>query len=208
MVVCRSSMRKRGHCSLKASLFAVNSAFQYPCLLNTGKHGDDMGIFDWNAVSAIAEIIGVAGLIGSLIFVGVQMKQTALAIKVNTNHGVQEAFRDINLRVATDEGLASIFHRELPVAGTVEGLDQFRFSLTNQAMIQLDANAHYQRRIGALELETWDSIDAQLGNLLKAPGMRAYWETRGSNYPKEFANYINSDVMTSSQQESYRIAGT
>ena len=167
-----------------------------------------METINWEAVTAIAEIIGVAGLIGSLIFVGVQMKQTALAIKVNTNHGVQEAFRDSNLRVATDEGLASIFHRELPVAGTVEGLDQFRFALTNQAMIQMYANAHYQSRVGALDTETWDSIDARMGNWLKTPGMKAYWKTRGSNFPKEFENYINADVMTAPQQESYRTAGT
>ena len=167
-----------------------------------------MNAIDWNAVSAMAEVIGVSGLSGSLIFVGLQMKQTATAIKISTNHGIQEAFRDSVIRLASDESLASAFHKELPNPGSVDGLEAFRFALMNQALIQLYANAHYQHSAGALDGNTWDSIDAQLGNWLKTPGMRAYWETRGRNFPKEFEIYINSDVMATPQQSNYRTAGT
>ncbi len=52
------------------------------------------------------------------------------AIKVNANHGVQEAFRDIFLRIAENQELASIYHRELPTSGTVEGLDEYRFAFS------------------------------------------------------------------------------
>ena len=90
----------------------------------------------------------------------------------------------------------------------MEGLEEFRFALFNQAIIQMYGDAHFQHGVGALDTNTWDSIDAQLGNWLKTPGMRAYWETRGSNFPKAFEAYVNDKVMETPQQESYRTAGT
>jgi hypothetical protein len=163
---------------------------------------------NWSAVQAVTEVLGLIFVVGSLIFVGLQMRQTAIAIKLNANHSVQEAFRDSVMRLADNQELASIFHREIPKAGSVEGVEEFRFALFNQAILQMYGDAFFQHNVGALDRNTWNSIDAQLGNWLKTPGMRGYWKTRGSNFPRGFENHINNTVMQTPQQETYRTAGT
>ena len=167
-----------------------------------------METINWGAVSAISEALGVIAIVASLIFVGLQMRQTTKAINVNSNHGVQEALRDQVMRIADSETLSSIFHREIPAAGTVTELDEYRFALIMQASIQLYANVYYQHSVRALDGATWDSIDAQLGNFLKTPGAQAYWQRSGSNYPEDFENYLNNHVFTSPQQDGYHVRGT
>jgi hypothetical protein len=50
-----------------------------------------MGAINWDAVSAMAEIIGVITVVGSLIFIGFQMRQNTKALNMNSTHGIQEA---------------------------------------------------------------------------------------------------------------------
>ena len=167
-----------------------------------------METINWEAVQALSEALGVIAVVASLIFVGFQMRQTAKAINVNSNHGIQEAFRGNVTRLAENEALSSIFLREIPQPGSVSGLEEYRFALLLQSSIQLYANAYYQHNIGALDANTWGSIDAQMGNFLKTPGAHAYWQRSGSNYPKDFENYLNNEVLTTAQQEGYRLHGT
>ena len=167
-----------------------------------------METINWEAVTALSEAFGVIAVVASLIFVGLQMRQAAKAINVNSNQGVQEALRDQVMRLAESETLSSIFQREIPAAGTVTELDEYRFALLMQGSIQLYANAYYQHSVGALDGATWDSIDAQFGNFLKTPGAQAYWQRSGSNYPEDFENYLNDHVFTSPQQDGYSLRGT
>lgn len=167
-----------------------------------------MEMSNWDAISAIAEVVGVVGLIASLIFVGFQMKQTAKAINVSSNHGIQEALRDMVMRIAENESLTSVFMQGMAEPESASAIDEYRFALTMQATIQFYANAYYQHSVGALDETTWQSIDAQLGNGLKSPGAQAYWARRGSNYPKDFETYLKDQVFSSPQQEGYRWEAT
>jgi len=161
-----------------------------------------------DAVSALAEIIGVVTVVGSLAFVGFQMRQTAKAINMNPTHGIHEALRDAAFRRAECEGLSSIFHRQIVDADSVTAIEKYRFALTKSSIIQVYSNAFYQRRIGTLDPFTWESIDSQFGNFLKVPAVRSYWDHSGFNYPKSFVTYINNEVLDRDQEDGYRVHGT
>ncbi len=167
-----------------------------------------MDAINWDAVSALAEIIGVITVVGSLVFVGFQMRQTAKAINMNSTHAIHEAWRDSCFRVAECDAITSVMHREIADADSLDGIDKYRFALTMQALLQNYSNAFYQSRIGTLDAFTWESIDAQFGNFLKVPAIRGYWERSGSNYPKSFVDYINHEVLDRNVEDGYRVHGT
>ena len=167
-----------------------------------------MNAINWDAVSALAEIIGVITVVGSLIFVGFQMRQNTKALNMNSNHGIQEAFRDAVCRLAENDTLSSIFHSAISDPESITGIEKYRFALYLQSALQVYADAFYQNRIGTLDAFAWESIDAQMGNFLKVPAVRNYWESSGSNYPKPFVTYINSEVLVTDQEDGYRVHGT
>ncbi len=54
----------------------------------------------------IAEVIGLVGIVGSLVFVGLEVRQNSVATRASTNAGVADAFRELNLVLASSPELA------------------------------------------------------------------------------------------------------
>ena len=71
---------------------------------------------DWNAVSAIAEIIGAVAVIGTLIYVAVQIRQNSILLKQNTDFARASIVHETNVSqtqiyelIAQDKEVAEIF---------------------------------------------------------------------------------------------------
>ena len=57
----------------------------------------------------VAETVGIVGVIGSLIFVGGELRQNAIATRAATNAEVSVSFVDLNLMLASSPELARAF---------------------------------------------------------------------------------------------------
>ena len=74
------------------------------------------------ARSQVAEAVGIIGVIGSLIFVGGELRQNAIATRAATNAEVSVAFVDLNLMLASNPDLARAFsaHAADPASAPIE----------------------------------------------------------------------------------------
>ena len=54
----------------------------------------------------IAEVIGLVGIVGSLVFVGLEVRQNSVATRASTNAAVADAFLELNLVLASSPELA------------------------------------------------------------------------------------------------------
>lgn len=64
------------------------------------------------AVSAIAEIVGVIAVIASLIYVGLQIKQNSAIARANIVHETNTAALRIQGLIAQDAALAAIYKKD------------------------------------------------------------------------------------------------
>ena len=64
-----------------------------------------------SAARQIVEALGFVGVIGSLIFVGVEVQQNSIATRAATNASVAEAFHEQNLMLASSPELAAAIAR-------------------------------------------------------------------------------------------------
>jgi len=67
---------------------------------------------NWEAIGAIGEIIGAAAVLGSLIYLAVQIRQNTRSVEANTMQDLSEGYKGIYLTIATDPILAPIFVKE------------------------------------------------------------------------------------------------
>ena len=62
-------------------------------------------MFGWTT-RGIAEVIGLVGIMGSLVFVGLEVRQNSVATRASTNASFADAFIEINLVLASSPELA------------------------------------------------------------------------------------------------------
>jgi len=156
----------------------------------------------------LAEIIGGAAVVISLIYVAMQVRQNTQAVRLSTVHNVTEEFRDWNKDIAGNEGLAAIFLKGMQFPSEVEGIEKLRYNCFLYSIFSAYENAYVQQKAGALDLDEWNGIKQSITDFGKLPGMQSYWNERKHWYGENFRQFMDTQVMSVPGTEGYRAAGT
>src|SRR5436190_23427131 len=129
-------------------------------------------------LSYLAQIIGSVGLILSLVFVGLQIKQNTAALQRNEHNSTMAQWTVIRMAIAKHRDIAELMTAGLHGESPLDAADQLRL----EQMLQENAWAAFhiwdrtQRRIfpkGTFEA----TAGALLGELLRTPRGAAWWRT-------------------------------
>lgn len=141
------------------------------------------------AVSRWTEIIGVLGVIASLIFVGIEIRQNTQAVRGATYQSLAESSMTLLFRVADDPEVGS----QIDAWGAGEELEPHVASKVEAlvtAYLRHLENAHYQMEEGTLErefLENWAS-----NPVFGSPGFREFWSQRRGVFGQSFRAYLEA----------------
>ncbi len=138
------------------------------------------------------ESLGVIGVIGSLIFVAMEVRQNTDAVRSATVQAIAELSYDSTMRLVDNADLrAARMAARLGsmTADQIEQLDSWY-----SALMRIQQNRLVQSRLGVLDLE--DAM--QIGGRAKSyrePYFANFWERRKQMYPPEFQQYIEEYVL-------------
>lgn len=106
----------------------------------------------------VAEAVGIIGVIGSLIFVGGELRQNAIATRAATNAEVSVAFVDLNLMLASNPELARAFaeHAADPASAPQEA--QILMLGSWRALFHIWSNVHRQHINGTIDPVIYESV--------------------------------------------------
>ncbi len=152
-----------------------------------------MNIQDWGA---LGEMIGAIAIIISLIYVGLQVRQTTKAVRLNTAHDVADDCGGVYALIAQDLAIADIWLRGLTSIETVLGAERTQFYSLLHTFFKAFENAHYQMMEGALDKKQWAAMAQQFLWLKDFSGMKAYWPERKFIFSEEFQEYFDREVAT------------
>jgi hypothetical protein len=132
---------------------------------------------NWDAIVAISQLVAAVGVILSLIFVGLQIKQNTRALQRAEHNSTMEQWTVIRQAIAQNRDVAELMTAGLHGERALDAADQLRL----EQMLQENAWAAFhiwdrtQRRIfpkGTFEA----TAGALLGTLLKTPGGATWWD--------------------------------
>lgn len=139
----------------------------------------------------IAEIVGIAAIVASLIFVGMQMKQSQ-AIAISTAYQARVAAgMEMNAAMAANERVLTAFNKP-----QIEGLDSlspeevWAGQAMTRSLMQAYDNIHYQYESGFLHQESWDLARADMKYVLQLEFVRQYVETRMFMFRSSFKDEV------------------
>jgi hypothetical protein len=110
----------------------------------------------------ISEIIASLAIVGSLIFVGIQVSQNTNALKSNAAQTSAASWQEITLTMATDSALIEAWMEKAPNANaTANDVRMFNFVAAFLKSVELN---YHMWMDGNLDDDMWNSIRAALVN--------------------------------------------
>ena len=134
----------------------------------------------------IAELVGISSLVASLIFVGLQLRQSQ-EIAIATQYQ-NRADQTMNMHLALIEAgeVQARFRRYVS-----EEVPASEINLYGWLWIGMD-NHHYQYQLGFMDDTTWQAQLRNLQNIYANCSMRFVWEWRKEGLRSEFVDFVHA----------------
>ncbi len=154
----------------------------------------------------LAEIVGALAVIVSLVYVGIQVKDSVGASRSASVNDANVALQSWYLEVGTNEQASALFYRGLMSAEALPAAEEFQFLMTFHGVFLAFQNSYWLTEEGTLDPELLESLTAAILGVKDTPGMRRYWRQRKSYLNASFGEYVEQLLRreTNTSMDIYR----
>lgn len=143
-------------------------------------------------LAAIGSFVSGVAVVVTLIFLLLQMRQNTRAIRAAASQAHAANYQSLLASIIEDGELARLWRVGL---GDIEKLnddEKIRFISLSSGFFRFYDAARLQWRHGQLDAEHWYSIDTQIRDTIRNPGVQAYWSMRRHWHSPEFRGWVDS----------------
>lgn len=155
----------------------------------------------WEALGAVAEMVGAVGVIATLAYLAIQVRQNTRAIRAQTYDSFVSQLRNWNEPMRADERMAERFHELIEDVESLSPQEQRHAIHVLFDFARLAENLHYQHAEGMLSDAVWAGWENTFRAYLSAPGFAWYLHKRRSYFAPEFTTWVRSLQETSSMAD-------
>ncbi len=142
-------------------------------------------------IANIAEISAAALVIVSLIYVGLQVKQSNQAAYASTNQAHAEVANGYIGLINASNNLADILHQGARGLSLLKEGNLIRFMAFHDQIFVAFQSFYFQYLRGALDERIWNTYKQAMLDLLAQAGQQEWWKLRQHWFDAEFRNYID-----------------
>tara|TARA_Y100001968_G_C19175252_1_gene627704 strand:- start:86 stop:538 length:453 start_codon:yes stop_codon:yes gene_type:complete len=138
----------------------------------------------------IIELLGIIAIIGSLIFVGVEIRQNSLAIRGSTHQSISEQVTTLYLKVAGDKRLSKLVSDMLPndsLRNKLNATDQLSLDFIILTGLRRIENIYLQKLDGILSEKAFERIGLEF---YRTQYSREAWEKYKSGFESSFIDFF------------------
>ncbi len=167
-----------------------------------------MSNLSWDAIGAVAEAIAALLVVGSLLFVGFQIRQSVREARAAAMNNIMNVWVEFYLRISEDAELSDILRKGAKDLTSLTDQQRYRLTMVLTGMFRAWHNAWYQWRLGVYDSESWESQMIVIKSILTLPGPRAVWDDRKFMLPEAFQSYVEAKVAATGAVDSYEWLGS
>jgi hypothetical protein len=147
---------------------------------------------NWEALSAIADLIAASGVIGSLIYLAVQIRQNTRTTRQTAAQSAEQFNTQIILATATSDSLNAAVSRGLAFPADLDYEDGQRFHMY---MLQAFRNTQwvfFARKTNVLGESDWNFHRTAIAAFKASPGFDAWWPAGQQYFDAAFRAEVDS----------------
>lgn len=141
--------------------------------------------------ASIAEIVGAFAVVISLLYVGVQVNDSASAVRAASANDVNVALQSWYLEIGTNQQTSELFYEALTSEEPLSNAEEFQFLMMLHGAFLAFQNSYLQAEEGTIDNELREAITAAILGVKSLPGMDRYWRQRRSYLHSGFADYVD-----------------
>jgi len=142
----------------------------------------------------LAEIVGVFGLIGSLIYVGRQVHQSTLQMKVGASSERVGMFTGVWFLLAGDRALAELWRKGDSEYSGLDATDQFRILSFETAGLALWSHFFHLHERGLISERVWKEQLRDIETVGCREAMREAWKLNKERFSEPFRRFLATYV--------------
>jgi hypothetical protein len=157
----------------------------------------------WEALAAIAQLAAVVGLIPSLIYLAIQLREqnkerrrAAVAVLTGQWAAMVKTF-------AESSEFAEIYLRGIQQFDALSPAERLRFGAFLSTFFKNFEGLYYYHKDGTLEPAHWTQVTQTITDLASYPGTQAWWSVRRHRHTEEFATLVDRMIKEAPEAKAY-----
>jgi len=154
-----------------------------------------MTLLEWGA---LGELIGGIAIIGSLIYVGVQVKDSARATRSAATNEASGAMQSWYQEMGSNRQASDVWLNAITSSDPLSTHDEFQFMMMMHAVLYALQNSYLLTKEGTLDADYRDAVTSAILAVKDLPGFDRYWRQRRGLLHRGFAEYIDDLLLQDS----------
>ena len=160
---------------------------------------------NWDALSAIGELVGAVGVVATLFYVAVQVRQNTRAVRTTTLNAITSSHQ-AELRWSSDIGPAMM--KALHRPSEMTELDTHQVTEWMTASFIARENEFSQHREGLLDEDKWAQSESVVQVVSGFAWFRSWWNEYGRHiYTAPFVAWVDSVIAKGSFDTAEALKG-
>jgi len=158
-------------------------------------------------LGALGDLVASFGVIATLIFLALQMRQNTKAVRLSTSHAVTAELQGMFSLLASDQGLAEILV-EAGHQAHLTGPTRVRYWTFTSNLLRMYENAYLLKGENSISEAHWSGLTRLMIDYKSMAAFPAYWEDRKHWLSETFRAYMDAEVIPVPPRPGVTIPGS
>jgi hypothetical protein len=158
---------------------------------------------NWEAIGALGEVLGAAGVVVSLLYLASQVRQNTLAMRATSAASAAGSMREIIGPFLVDPARSGLVARGFEDPTSLSADEKAFMVNVSFNLLRQWETLHFQYVNGIAEGQLFDSYEDLYSQYMASPLLSEYWALRRTMFTPRFRDYIDA-LMADDRSESLR----
>jgi len=158
---------------------------------------------NWEMLSAIGQMVAAAGVIPSLIYLAVQIREQNKERRRAGINILTAQWSDLVKSAQENREFAVLFLQGMRSFDGLDAPDKLRFSAFFTRYTRNFEGMFIYYRDGALEKALWNEVERTMSDYFAYPGVRQWWATRKHWLTDEFRAVVEAIIAKNPEPKMY-----
>ena len=147
---------------------------------------------NWDAIGAVGEVVGAAGVVISLIYLATQIRSSTKFTKLSTVSESMNSFIEYGHGMSGNRELTEITLKGMVDPTSLNAVESTMFTHHVSAMTMMWFKTYLQFVGGLIDEDFWRTCERDMAGYFKSEGVQIVWGQISSTFTPEFVALVDS----------------